>query len=503
MHRSLRILEIVEVICSNLDPMAALVSLSSRKLEDRRTLCALARTCSLFNGPALDVLWRTQTKFGPFLRLMPDGLFAPFRGPRGKRIWHMLRPIMVNDWNRPLVYSPRVRILSLDDWVEIVEILPALSLCCPGGFLFPNLQTFNWHHPDKGLSLTRAFFPSTLKQITILCEASTTNISLLSTLATSCPGLTHVSIAFETPSDHVDTAMSLFVCTLKNLESLTIGRPNMAVAQHLAQLPGLTRLVMGPINIESATNFLCSLAHAPLVTLEVTLATFVPLAATDALFHAVRTACAHNSLKTFFLHNSASTLPPVARESYIITGRSIENLVCFPNIRTVSIMAPVGYDLDDATVTKLAAAWPHLQNLWLETGSVGGQPQTTLQSLHAFARHCPELSWLSIEFDARSIPLGKGASRVVQTKLAMLEVGSSLISAATPVARYLSSIFPDLEEIITARENKDNDDPDEIEGNGSAIALHRLWKQVEEQIPEFVAAREEERTWARANWLPR
>ncbi|KAJ7457962.1 hypothetical protein B0H11DRAFT_203485 [Mycena galericulata] len=121
----------------------------------------------------------------------------------------------------------------------------------------------------------------------------------------------------------------------------------------------------------------------------------------------------------------------------------------------------------------------------------------TLQLLHSLALNCSRLESLQLDFDARTIP-ASGSTRVVHNSLEWVHVASSLISNAAPVARYLSSIFPNLSEIYTACEYEDNDDPEEVPLNADAIAAHRLWKQVEVQIPEFVAARAEEHVWGPA-----
>ncbi|KAJ7612941.1 hypothetical protein DFH06DRAFT_1147047 [Mycena polygramma] len=99
---------------------------------------------------------------------------------------------------------------------------------------------------------------------------------------------------------------------------------------------------------------------------------------------------------------------------------------------------------------------------------------------------------LHIEFNPVIIPKYNGHGRVLQTNLYSLDVGWSPIAKPAAVARYLSTLFPDLVHITTSREQEDNDDPDEIEHNAQAISWHRMWKQVEEHVPEFAATRREE-----------
>jgi hypothetical protein len=77
MHRCLSILEILDLICDNLDVSISVAGPSPRL----RTLANLARTCTLFSGPALDALWRTQNSLNPLFGVMPDDLFEPVHDP--------------------------------------------------------------------------------------------------------------------------------------------------------------------------------------------------------------------------------------------------------------------------------------------------------------------------------------------------------------------------------------------------------------------------------------
>jgi hypothetical protein len=68
MHRALELLEIVETICDQVykQPIPS---------EMRKDLAILARTCTSFLNPALNVLWRDQQTICNLLRCMPDDLW--------------------------------------------------------------------------------------------------------------------------------------------------------------------------------------------------------------------------------------------------------------------------------------------------------------------------------------------------------------------------------------------------------------------------------------------
>ncbi|KAJ6461931.1 hypothetical protein C8R47DRAFT_1327345 [Mycena vitilis] len=519
MHRCLGILEIVESICANLDETGYPPALSGTS----GALAALARTSSMMSGPALNVLWRALDDPSPFLNLLPSDMLTLARdglpGLPGIEIWRMARPIMPADLERPLVYAPRVKVVSIT-WLtakKYSEIFLSLSMCCPGGLLFPSLHTFSWNQMIDRTTFCplRMFCPSTLTRISLVDSGSPTTLSLLSALATDCPGLKHISLVFVSPSRHVQSAVSTLICKIQDIHTLKLGVPTSAALLHIAQLSGLTsldlsglpaslegatqpifprllHLRLGPIEIQPATEFVSSLVDAPLHSLQVILKTCVTAAQTDALFRTLPGTLSPKSLKSFVLRNTAADIPTAGQEDYRISAPSLGILSCFSGLTTLSVMSPVGFDLDDAAVDRLTTAWPHLQELTLRTNMMSPRIRLTLNALRSLAAHCPQLNSLDIEFNPASLPSATDGGRVVQESLESLSVGCSPILKPGPVARYLSSLFPNLRSISTAREDEDNEDPEEVEEWGQAISYHRRWKQVEEHIPDYVATRLEE-----------
>ncbi|KAF7333734.1 hypothetical protein MVEN_02329900 [Mycena venus] len=517
MHRGLQILEIVELICSN---VVQISPTSPRRTA--RTLAALARTCTIFSGPALDALWRKQTSLAPFLKLMPEDLFEPSDRPGGlhNRQWRLSRPIVATDWSRATTYAFRVRELFLSHFgfERTSDVLQAFILCCPSGFLFPRLRilTYPLSHPTP----IRIFLPSTLEQISVTGEASHTSLSLLSALANSCPRLKSVAVSLSPESGHVNHNTCLLVAALHSLVSLTMDTPTLAGISHLGQLSTLTTLRLGSLPstlvslssgsppmfprlrllqvasapIGPATALIRRCSNTPLVYLNLNFQTCPTIVEMEAFYKALRAVCVHASLESITLGALKPVSPAARRDDYAITGRSLDILTCFTKLGALFLTAPGGFDLDDPSIARLAAAWPNLKNLWLATVPSDVEPRLTLQSLRSLAEHCPNLRLLHINVDARSIP-PTGPTRVVHYCLTSINVASSPISGAPPVARYISGLFPNVSEITTAREDEDNDDAEEIIQNVKAIQYHNLWKEVETQVPEFVATRAEEQAW--------
>ncbi|KAJ7610705.1 hypothetical protein DFH06DRAFT_171269 [Mycena polygramma] len=520
MHRCLGILEIIEAICNSLDPTVTAPSRYCR--EARGALASLARTSTALSDPALNMLWKTLNRLDPFFGTFPHDLFTPStEGPGDyERVWGLVRPILAGDLARPLQYALRVKILTIA-WYEperVSEVLLSLSSCWPGGLLFPNLRTLQWA-PGRGVNFAplRIFCPPTLTWIHFACQGSNTTVSLLSTLAASCPGLKHVSLDFGSMTMHVESATSAFICGLQHIDTLHMGAPTSEALRHIAQLPGLKsleltgipsplwdstllpspmfphlqRLVLGPLDIELAQDFISCFCPLPLVSLHFTLDRCVTAAETAGLFDIVRLTFLPAALRSFTFQSDVGRLPTGAREAYRINARVVDKLSCFREITTVSIMSPVGFDLDDAAVDILAAAWPRLENLTLETRVLSPPIQLTFHALRSLALHCPRLNSLDMEFDATSNPPSSSDEHVVNESLENLNVGTSPIAKPGRVARYVSRLFPNLSSITTVRDGEDNEDPEEVEQHGEAISWHRLWKQVAEHVPEYVLTRQE------------
>ncbi|KAJ7895385.1 hypothetical protein B0H13DRAFT_2338876 [Mycena leptocephala] len=153
MHHCLQISEIVDIVCSHLDPPADLLREGAGNKLRFQDLAAIARKCTAFNGPALDYLWRSATlPVGRLLkRCMPydlwgiDAVQSLIFGTVKKA--RLLRPICISDWDRLRLYAPRVKELACRDEWSLSKIFSALSLSLPETLL-SSLRTLRWQHYD-------------------------------------------------------------------------------------------------------------------------------------------------------------------------------------------------------------------------------------------------------------------------------------------------------------------------------------------------------------------
>ncbi|KAJ7075311.1 hypothetical protein B0H15DRAFT_659498 [Mycena belliarum] len=239
MHRCLKIVELVDMICFHLLP------------RRKRSLAALARTCKAFHEQALDHLWHDQETLCNVLRCMP-GVFdtyhapSPIAGPN--HCMRLLRPIVASDWLRPLDHARRVKHLKIDSHPgapldpSLSEILPVLSQCLPSHSLFPNLRTLRWNPGSSEFIYMPMVVNPSLTTLFFECEPTSTNLSILSTLPRSFTTLRNLSIGVVFDSDPTRSAVSSFVQAIGNVQSLSLAIPDLAAFQHIGRLLSLVTL---------------------------------------------------------------------------------------------------------------------------------------------------------------------------------------------------------------------------------------------------------------------
>ncbi|KAJ7465714.1 hypothetical protein FB451DRAFT_422986 [Mycena latifolia] len=166
-----------------------------------------------------------------------------------------------------------------------------------------------------------------------------------------------------------------------------------------------------------------------------------------------------------------------------------------PTLR-LSILSPVGIDLDNGMIAEMARTWNRIESLELVAyHSYGPPPRLTLESLESFAIYCRSLCKLAITFDGSALLASQDSTGhgLPQSSLRHLNVDRSPIKVPMAVARFITGIFSHVETLRTEREDQDNDNPEELDEHLQEIEWHRGWKEVEALLPHLAAIRAEER----------
>ncbi|KAJ6495904.1 hypothetical protein DFH09DRAFT_1002248 [Mycena vulgaris] len=537
MHRCLAIPEITELILSQLDDGYSF-SRNPRRDLAKRDLAALARTSKGFQGPALDILWRKQDRLTNILKCLPPNLWEEMVGPEpgGPLQLRLTGTVQTADWERPLMYARRIRelALTLQDIYQAFPdacILDAISCSLPQELLCPNLRRIRWHPKKEFLfPYIRLFLgPKITAADLTLPTTSAPNITLLPTLELRYPELKELSIEGPSECPLLCRTSSMVAVDLQRIEILTFDTLDRAALQHLSQLPQLRSLTLqipevndlGPpslslttapphhhpfpalhdvhfesTTVEFTTEFINMLSDCRLDSVIMNTKVLATTMDTSRLYTSLASHLSHIALQSLWIDgDDLTTSQPATITNYLISGHALAPLFCFLNLTTLVLRPPVGFNIDDATAWDIARAWPKLKSLALEAASGVHHPTSmTLVGLRAFATHCKDLTYLTITFDASTVPPFDHSpeAMISHHRLRTLGVSASPISDAPDVARLISDLFPSVVQIITLTESRGIEDEMD-EDIPEAWACHTQWKHVEVLVPIMAGIRREER----------
>ncbi|KAJ7200661.1 hypothetical protein B0H12DRAFT_1164373 [Mycena haematopus] len=527
MHCALRIPELVEMICAQAGAEGIRFGPGTLKYSDAaRDLAVLARTCTTFLNPSLDILWSSQRTIVNVLRCMPDRLWE-IQIQSGILDIRLRRPIIRTDWERALFYLHRVKHFSMSEGFRSLDFFVTLSLCLPAQCIFPNLRRLEWNPRGDVFDQLHLFLSPKIEDLHLEAIRTISHLSVLSNLAIKCPSLKNFTI--RTPE--LDWEMevpfvSMCVCTLMHIEVLSVRELDQAALVHLAQLPNLKSLriaatsqfyhpspdvfpsasgtfpsletlafVSAPLSY--ATTILELASNCPLVSLKMSGGSYRPTA-TDArkFYAALAIHSSHTSLRSIAIpgdpngyYEPDTPIPPSATHLYAVGGDTLHPLFSFANLVTVSLAHPVGFDLDDAVIGDMARAWPCIQYLALTASPARHIPsRVTLEGLYAFAKYCSRLCNLYITFDATVVPdmMKNDNVRVAQQALESLDVDLSIVADPRLVGKFLAAIFPGLGAIGTLYLDLiDDQGPLERPVDSEVLASHLVWQEVLEACLDF------------------
>ncbi|KAF7355847.1 hypothetical protein MVEN_00913200 [Mycena venus] len=523
MHCSLCIPEIVSLIfCETLN--GAEQSLNHLNRDSAQTLAGLARTCKAFRDPALDLLWKSQCTVMNVLNCMPGDIWEVLDDTDAEEV-RLKRAVLPTDWERPLIYSHRVRHFQYQlsySYPDSAAFYEMLRMCLPPEPLFPNIESLLWETSDAALlPHFRLFIGPRLTSLTVSTFQSASHLSLLPTLATQCPLLQEVCILTSDGLPGHCEAVSFFVKQLTHLESLEVPCLDSVALDHLAKLPVLDlvhlhdqtplspvlelasqtevpsscdidMLTLTVTDARAATDVLARLHASPICSLVIQFPKNTSADAVQEIYNGVAANCNHASLHTLSIALPPAGTTDTAADPEQIALHAVPGTHLFPTFLAHNA---------HVTAAEIARAWPRITSLDLAGSAfLHVPPRTTLRALLSFAQLCPHLWRLSLPINAHSVPKWRKAqtaaeARPTQRRLRSLHVGESPVGTPLDVAAYLSSIFPRLEWVSAGKENT-RDEPVRTE----VLAAQRKWKAVEAALPVLRKVRVEERYWTRREY---
>ncbi|KAJ7074771.1 hypothetical protein C8F01DRAFT_34915 [Mycena amicta] len=541
MHHCLRIAEVLGNIFENLE-------------RDYAALAAVARTCTTFKEPALDGLWKRQNTLDNILKCLPTDAW---KLETDYSEWiRLLRPLELEDWERPSQYAHRVKSMCLDcsyPGFPLYHTLKALLVLFRAGGAFPNLRELVWR-PDevrtKTLRLIRPLLCPRLTRVEIIIPLS--DLETIATLRFPFSDLECLEIgtencaSVEPPPTCIPAPLSFLSLSpfsrLRTLVLPSIDRGTFHLASYLPTLhflqltkqklstwnrtspedkplaesnpfPSLRVLMLKDTKFEVGVAVLSALPAWDLE--EFLIETFyAPHKDTlQRLYHVVASRLSPKRLSSLHIgkvdYGEEIAVPPTdSVTEYVVVGSDVQPLFRFDNLKGICLETAAGFQIDDNTIWQLARALPKLTHLTLISGSAFmTPPRTSLDALRAFAEHCNDLGYLELGVDtARGVPPFSAFStaRTSQYALRYLVVNNSPISHADPpaIAQYLSGIFPNLDNIET-RDQDRWENPDHAimdENEFDEYEIYCRWAEVKRLLPLFSLARWEERSRGERPW---
>ncbi|KAF8175866.1 hypothetical protein K438DRAFT_1847214 [Mycena galopus ATCC 62051] len=410
------------------------------------------------------------------IRCMPADLWETVEETRNKRTNRTLRRrrgVVAADWDRVLKYAHRIKSLvcfdSGDGKPHLFNVYETLSQDFPGDYLLPNLESLSWEHWKPAYSsFIKLFLGPQITSIHVGAQ-NDDRCPALATLGQRYPDL--FSAAFVGLSIRSSASerrqLSTFIRALTRVESLKVRMIDSEALMHLAQLTTLKTLhTVFPDSISPPAKersifpalrdtslsirgdfspllaFMRTWNNPPIQSFGTGVDYPRDLQHVADLYQVLATSCVHRHLETLRVHFSGHNRSFVQHP-----GHFLAHLFTFTHLRILEIRVPGGYDLDDATISDMAHAWPYIEELKLAESSRHHDDPLgcTMLGLRFLAQRCSHLRTLRITLDASRIPpaaIDHTTQRVVQDQLVYIDTTFSPISDPRSVASFLSAIFP-------------------------------------------------------------
>ncbi|KAI6041624.1 hypothetical protein EDC04DRAFT_1223582 [Pisolithus marmoratus] len=472
-----------------------------RCIEDRSTLCALARTCRAFHNPATDLIWETLTAMEPILQHLSPARLVPKATGSYIKLSHSLSD---DDWNivRRLSSCVRRFHIVLEQHVPlhgaITNAVPQwfcfLTSPPDPSFLFPNLRSLSYRvdryldkrgteniHAETSEAVILFFHLLLGPHLSALrFEMPGTFYSHLdiSSIPVLCPNIHTLNIGgrnlnwggFQIP-DEALYQFSRVVSELSHLETVRSYETSWELLSSLAQAKRLRRLLLllpnrlgpGPdlpshnIFLQLRTLYIRADSHTSCTDLfrwtsfnevnEIYVECSLPVNSVHSLQALVDMSslislqCKHlEFLWIFSLYHDFDTPTAWPRPM-------LEPYQSFYQLRVVALQTSFSLALADNDFEDMVKAWPHLEVFHLFHDGIMSPPvHLTLRGVTALLHHCPKLKHFTLMFDATHVPervTPLSRSTVVRnTAVKYMGVYTSPVSESSDVAAYLSILMP-------------------------------------------------------------
>ncbi|KAF8867591.1 hypothetical protein BD779DRAFT_1483164 [Infundibulicybe gibba] len=496
MHHCLLIPEILQVICAHLRGI-------SRIQDWRRNLQAVALVCRNFHNATLDFLWYRIGGLLPLLRTLPSDVWS---GPLTRHEAALARAITASDLERFRARARLVQSYYDSEYINVpIAIYQALSFHFHDQPIFPNLL-FLESSRSEILPYLPMFLVPSICQVQLSISSDSIQNSPLPILGNRCPSLVHFELSTPDCYPNIGQQMKSILSQWGQLETLVIrylpeeSLQIVAALPHLCDFtlshvdddygntfsptpgtdvfPALQRLTITASSPTLCVNLLKAATNCPLEDFTLFLFGLDPPVWRD-LFATLAGLCGKGALTAIYIDDLVSQYD----EQNPGTADELRLLFPLTGLTYLVLETCCGFDVDDAFMYEVAAAWPRIGTLSIGTTGTFQrfEPQRlTLHGLVPLAELCPNLQSLGVHVNVAHICSNHLYTRLgsnSKSRVRYLNVSRSPIPRKSVpwAAAYLSAIFPELREV------EYNDDY----GDSEQPAYPDRWSDIENHLAAY------------------
>ncbi|KAF8887142.1 hypothetical protein BD779DRAFT_530461 [Infundibulicybe gibba] len=388
MHRCLLIPVVLQTICIYIDNYP----------KRGRDLLAMALVCRGFSKTSLDQLWREIDGLYPLLTKMPPDMWS---GPLARHNVVLARAITPSDLGCFKAHAHRVRIYhglkDADDDTDVpITVYKALSFHFHDQPIFPNLVGMSWTNEEEIFPYITMFLGSRIRRMELPIFDDPVHNSMLPTLGKRCPLLINFNLRSDVFQYSLDTGRQVksLLSQWSQLETLSIHHLPEDSLRIVVGLPHLRNLRLKGWSY-AGDNYGNTFTPAPGTKVFPALQNLSITTTSSILCINLLKAATSCPLVTFYLSLIGSSLPnwrdlftTLAKScdkgtltTILIDGTDVQGehghgpnaayelrlLFPFTNLTDAAIHTSRKFDVEEAFVFEMAAAWPHLHSFSMTT----------------------------------------------------------------------------------------------------------------------------------------
>ncbi|KAG1803129.1 uncharacterized protein BJ212DRAFT_1304691 [Suillus subaureus] len=482
-------------------------------------LVNVAMTCSTLAGPALNILWSTQSSLAPLIMCLPQDTWEV---AENQTIDLSREPTPI-EWERLRMNASRVRRIHINGISSALPPKPHLTLSgralqrifeqFPPAILFPNLHALDFEAIcnlpgcSSKFLLLRQFMSPNLECLSFDVPGGVQTYEveqLLGAFPAEAYGLreliirtNHCATTFTVPPsfgklpklirlaiEGIDVGLTRQTITniqpqaqcLQSL-TLTLRGTSCDVGGMPFEFHGLWHLCLFGDSLSQSTHFLRQITARQLAYISIGYSEPASPAKITEFMESLSTLCQNfGSLQQIYMIDTSHIQK--FEDTIPLPSEVFRPLLKFRRLSSVILVGIGNYNLDDKFINDVAVAWPDIQALRFASRR-RASCTVTFSAMMSMASRCRSLHTLHLTLDATRptttprAPDGTEELWPSQTALQKLHLGHTEVLEVSRVPYLLAEVFPTLSDFLWYESFVDSDTDLTMED-----ALEEAWQQL-------------------------